>query len=564
MQILGTIEYVFAIVTLLGGVIAVHEFGHFIMAKWCGTRVDIFSIGFGPRLFTKKWGETEYCLSLIPLGGYVKIHGQDIEEFEKEERKEPDRALFNKKLHERIGVFVGGPFFNYILAILIFAFMAMMGVQKLPPQATRVIAHTPAHEAGLRSGDTIVSIDGVPMKNFEEVFEIIAENPGKNLPFTVTRNGKEHQLSVPIHREEAQSPYGESIVTGLLDGLEPLGREAVIATTTGQTAWGLLHGDRILQVNGEKVSSWEDLERYLEARTSDFPKAMNFVVTRDGKETSVTSPDLSALAKRINKSWDALRVMDESGIRNPELFVARTMPGSPAEKAGLQEKDRIVTINGKRVYSFEHLRSVVQQTGDRLARESKPFDGAIKLEVERNGKMIELTSSVLSNKGKDPVGNVIFTYTIGIQSMGVAKLPSNQVLERTLNPFSALAIGAKETWSATAMTVIGIKKLAFGEVSLKAVSGPIMIGKIAGDTLQSRGWRDFLRIMAIISISLGVFNLLPIPILDGGHVVFALIEAARGKPLSATTMQVSLKVGLSLLLLLMVFAVYNDIMKVLH
>ncbi|NUM88326.1 MAG: site-2 protease family protein, partial [Bdellovibrionales bacterium] len=144
------------------------------------------------------------------------------------------------------------------------------------------------------------------------------------------------------------------------------------------------------------------------------------------------------------------------------------------------------------------------------------------------------------------------------------KMPSNRVLERTLNPFSALAIGVKETWSATAMTVVGIKKLAFGEVSLKAVSGPIMIGKIAGDTLQSRGWRDFLRIMAIISISLGVFNLLPIPILDGGHVVFALIESVRGKPLSPTAMQVSLKVGLSLLLLLMVFAVYNDIMKVLH
>ena len=160
------------------------------------------------------------------------------------------------------------------------------------------------------------------------------------------------------------------------------------------------------------------------------------------------------------------------------------------------------------------------------------------------------------------LGETIVTYTIGIQSAGKMIMPANMILERTLNPFKAIWIGLSETTENTVMTVVGLKKLLFGEVSAKSVGGPIMIGKLAGDTFSSRGWRDFLRIMAIISISLGVFNLIPVPILDGGHIVFAVIESMRGRPLSQRVQQTALKVGLSLILLLMVFALYNDISRV--
>jgi regulator of sigma E protease len=160
------------------------------------------------------------------------------------------------------------------------------------------------------------------------------------------------------------------------------------------------------------------------------------------------------------------------------------------------------------------------------------------------------------------LGETIVAYTIGIKSAGKYQEPTNRILERTLNPFKAFWIGTTETVNHTVMTVVGLKKLAFGEVSAKTVGGPIMIGKLAGDTLISRGWRDFLRIMAIISISLGVFNLIPVPILDGGHIVFAVVESMRGKPLSQGVQQTFLKVGLSLILVLMVFALYNDISRV--
>src|ERR1700733_12385507 len=128
----STAEYVFAIVTLLGGVIAIHEFGHFIFAKWSKIRVDTFSIGFGPRLFSRKWGETEYCLSAVPLGGFVKIYGQDPEEVTNDPEPKPDRAFSHKPLWRKISVLFGGPLFNYFLAVALFAFLAIVGLQKIP------------------------------------------------------------------------------------------------------------------------------------------------------------------------------------------------------------------------------------------------------------------------------------------------------------------------------------------------------------------------------------------------------------------------------------------------
>jgi regulator of sigma E protease len=248
--------------------------------------------------------------------------------------------------------------------------------------------------------------------------------------------------------------------------------------------------------------------------------------------------------------------------------IQNVVGGAPAALAGVKTGDRIVTAGGVKVNSFDHLRSVIQDRGEQTAKAAteKSADGiyanALKLQIQRDGKMQELTSAIRATEGRDPLGDKIVTYTIGIESAGKPKMPANLITERTYNPFKALWIGSVETVNHTVMTVVGLKKLAFGEVSAKTVGGPIMIGKLAGDTFSSRGWRDFLRIMAIISISLGVFNLIPIPILDGGHIVFAVIESLRGRPLSQQVQQAALKVGLSLILVLMVFALYNDITRV--
>ncbi|MGE3260827.1 MAG: RIP metalloprotease RseP [Bacteriovoracia bacterium] len=568
-HLLGTLEYVFAIVTLLGGVIAVHEFGHFIFAKWAGIRVDTFSIGFGPKLFSKKWHETEYCLSLVPLGGFVKIYGQDPEELVNDPTPTPDRAFVKKSLPRKLSVLFGGPLFNYFLAILIFAFLAVVGVQKLPSIATRVIAETPAYQAGLRSGDLILSIDNQSTRTFDDVLDVIAKNPEKTLRFSILREGVPAELNIKVQKEHALTPYGEESIAGNLEGLDPLAREPVVAVSAPQHPWGFKSGDRMLEVEGVPVKSWEEFEKNIVRLLAAPPEKMHFKVQRGTETLALESSSLRPILQKLTRKQDANDFLDAAGLFSPELFIQEVVRDAPAYDAGIKEGDRLVSVNGHRVYSFEHLRNLIQNTGEEVAKAAKDagkepvFSQAVRIAVDRGGKQQELISSIRSTKGKDPLGQTIVTYTIGILSAGKPMMPPNLLIERTLNPVKALWIGVSETTENTVMTVVGLKKLLTGEVSAKTMGGPIAIGKIAGDTFSTRGWRDFLRVMAIISISLGVFNLIPVPILDGGHIVFAIMESIRGRPLSNGVQQAFLKVGLSLILLLMVFALYNDLSRVL-
>ena len=563
-NLLGTLEYAFAIITLLGGVIAVHELGHFLFAKWAGIRVDTFSIGFGPRLFAKKWGETEYCLSLIPLGGFVKIYGQDPDELASDPTPAPDRAFSQKSLGRKISVLFGGPLFNYLLAILIFAFLAVIGMQKLPAVATRVVPETPAFRAGLRTGDVIQAIQGHPTRTYDDVMEIISRHPEETLKFSLLREGRALDLDVKVQKEQSLTPYGEPSVAGSLDGIDPAARAPIVATTLKPHPWGLQKDDRITEVEGMPVKTWENFEKAVEGALEKSAPSIKLKVLRGKDTVDITSPALAKAGPRR----DVHEFLDAAGIHNPELFVREVVKDHPAAVAGVAVGDRLISVNGQKVYSFEHLRGIIKGVGETLAKSAKvtgkepALESALKLEIEREGKRQTLTTSIRATKGKDPLGETIVTYTIGIISASEQMYPEGMIVDRTLNPIKALWIGTVETTSHTVMTVVGLKKLLFGEVSAKSVGGPIMIGKIAGDTFSKSGWRDFLRIMAIISISLGVFNLIPVPILDGGHIVFAVVESMRGRPLSHKVQQTALKVGLSLILLLMVFALYNDISRV--
>lgn len=568
-HLFGTLEYIFAIVTLLGGVIAIHELGHFLFAKWSGIRVDTFSIGFGPKLMAKKWGETEYVLSLIPLGGFVKIYGQDPEELKTDPNPTPERAFVKKSLWRKISVLFGGPLFNYLLAILIFSLLAMVGVQKLPAIATRVIAETPAYLAGLRSGDIILAVDGQPTRTFDDVADIVAKNPEKILGFSILREGVPSTLDVKVQKEHALTPYGEESIAGTLEGLDPFAREPIVAVAVPQHPWGFKMSDRVTEVEGLPVSSWEEMEKNIVKVLQSPPAKLHFKVLRGGQSVALESVELKPFLQKLKHKSDANEFLETAGIYNPELFIQEVVRDAPAQAAGVKVGDRMVSVNGHKVFSFDHLRTLIQNAGEETAKAAKTagkepdFSRSAQLEIEREGQRQTLVSSIRATKGKDPLGETIITYTIGILSAGRPMMPSNFLIERTLNPFKALYIGAGETLTNTVVTVVGLKKLAFGEVSAKTMGGPIMIGKLAGDTLSTRGWRDFLRIMAIISISLGVFNLIPLPILDGGHIVFAVLESIRGKPLSTGIQQAFIKVGLSLILLLMVFALYNDISRVL-
>jgi regulator of sigma E protease len=550
---------------LLLVVVGIHEFGHFITAKYIGARVDVFSIGFGKAIWNKTFGETNYRICWIPLGGYVKIYGQDPEEVAQDSTPNPERSLSNKSLAGRILVFSGGPLFNFILAVFIFTFLAFVGMHVLPATATRIVPNSAAWNSGLRSGDKIISIDDKPVTKFDEVAEIISQNPGRDLPIKISRRENQLNLTIPVNKTESYTPHGEPVTAGTLDGLEAYGRSAIVATTTEVNPWGLKSGDIIQKINDSQIHSWEDVEYFFETHLRNLPAKIDLEILRGKEVVNVSTPDLSWAKKRISPEWDSHRLMETVGLYSSELFVKTTMSGSPAEVAGVIPGDRLVSVNGQKVFSFESLRTLIQRAGEARASSQQKgqapnYENAVQLLIERQGKNLRVESSVVATKAKDPLGKTIVTYTIGIQSQAVMVEPNDRILERTLNPFAAFASGIKETAYQTSMTVIGIKKLILGEVSSKAIGGPIMIFKAAGDSF-SYGWRLFLKLMAIISIALGVFNLLPIPVLDGGHIVFALVEAVRGKPVSPEAVQRVMKVGISLLLLLMIFATYNDIIK---
>lgn len=556
-------------ILLLTIVVAVHEFGHFICAKYVGARVDIFSIGFGKALLKKTWRETEYRIAWIPLGGFVKIYGHDSEELKEDKNPDPDKALCNKSLPARILVFSGGPLFNLILAALVFAFLNGVGNLQLPSQAMHVVENSPAWKENLRSGDKVLEVDGVEIKTFVDLTKSLSKKYGKKVDLKLQRTGKVFNSNVMVQEERVVDVdgYGQWIPAGILEGFLPIGRVAIVGVSTKKNVWGLESGDTIKKINEVNIYSWEDVEKYFQINIKNLPKKINFTVLRGKWEIKLES-DTTWINSLSNLNTNGIHtIMQALELHNGELFVAQVLEGSPAQRAGFQKGDRLISINGKLLYGFENLQDIVKSTGDMLEktkpREDLLYKNAIQATIDRKGEIQHLTLGLQGQTKKDHFGEKYIQHSIGIASSGRKIWPPEEklILERNLNPFSALWTGIVETADYSAKTFIGIKKLIFGEMSSKAIGGPIMILSVAGKSF-SQSWRSFVKLIGLISIALGVFNLLPVPALDGGHIAFALVEGIRGKPIQPETTEKIVKIGFSLLLLLVIFATYNDILRI--
>jgi regulator of sigma E protease len=342
-------------IILLGIIIFVHELGHFLFAKLMGVRVLKFSLGFGPKLIGKKYGDTAYLISEIPLGGYVKMLG----ETEEDELKEEERpfAYNHQPVWKRFFIVFSGPLFNILFAIVIFFFSFVYGLPVLVPEIGDIMPDTPAAKAGLMKQDRITEINGVHIDQWDEMTEIIHQNPGTLLQLTLQRDGQTIRLSITPERKKVQDIFGEGKEVGLI-GIKPSG------------------------------------------------------------DTFVMQKDV----------------------------------------------------------------------------------------------------------------------------------------------FSALTDSIARTWDISVLTIVSLVKLAQRVIPIDTMGGPILIVQMAGEQ-ASKGFMNFFIFMALININLGVLNLLPIPVLDGGHIVFLTIEAIRRKPLSEKVISVSQKIGLAFLLTLMVFVMYNDVLR---
>ena len=529
---------------ILGPLVIVHEFGHYSFARLFGVKAEIFSIGFGPRLWKRQLGETELRVSAIPLGGYVKLLGEDREaELSPEEQK---RALHRQAPWKRFFIFAGGPLFNFLMAILVFMAIMVIGEPKVSSVIGRVVRGSVAEKAGFQSGDRVVSIQGKPVKGYEDILAAISENPGKPLKFEVVHKTSATPVEVTAtpQAESGFSVYGESTHVGDIDGMTMMARSTVTGVSNPASPAaqaGIRTGDQITKINDVPVSSWEDLEQFYSSTDPKLPIRLEVKKAKDGavKTFSFTKPNPSI---DMGRDW---------GLHSSELFIEKAIPSSPAEKAGVQKGDRLIGVGGLEVQSFYELREAIQKAGEK--------DGKVFLRWERDGKPMSSMITPTATSGRDPALKKTVQYTVGVAPMLVPAEPVTYI-ERIWNPFVLAYQATERVISFTWRNFVAIRKMITGDVSVGTLGGPIMIGKIAGESL-THGLTAFLATMAVLSIGLGVLNILPVPVLDGGHLLLLAIEIVRGKPLTIRTMEIIQLVGLSLILLLMAVVIRNDLTR---
>ena len=431
-----------AVTVVLGIMILAHEWGHFIAAKLFGVRVNVFSIGFGPRLFGWRRGDTDYRLSLLPFGGYVKMAGDNPVE----ERSGAPYEFLSKPRWQRVLIAVAGPTMNVLLAIVLMAALFMIGAPEpafvnQPVQVAGVLPDSPAGEAGLRAGDVITEINGVKNPKWDDaLFELAVSPPGGKINLVLNRGGQSLRVAVPN---------------------------------------GLAHGGR----------------------------------------------DEFALL----------------GYPQQPVLIGVVSSGGPADKGGLKPDDQIVSANGQLLLSPVQFAGMIRESG------GKP----VTMAVRRGGA--ESTITITPAFG-DP-GDGVKRWHIGI-SFGQAN-----VYEAHSLPDSA----RRAVWFNVRLThqifqILG--GLFEGKVSLKQLEGPVGIARESGQAAR-RGPMDFVNLMAVISLNLGILNLLPIPILDGGHVLMLAIEAVLRRDLSVAVKERFVQVGLVFLLGVFAFVMYYDVLKLL-
>ncbi len=419
---------------VLGVLIFVHELGHFLAARRLGVRVLTFSLGFGPKIFSVKRGDTEYCISIIPLGGYVKMAGENIED---PRAGQPDEFLSRTKW-ERFQVLIAGPLMNILLAFVVTAVVLLQGTEvpafeEEAPVLGGVMADSPAAKAGLQRGDRILTVAGDAVPTWNALNMAVGIRPGKNVTLTLERAGAPMTVSLET-RSETKFQIGS---IGVLPDIHPI--------------------------------------------------------------------------------------------------IRSVLPGDPADKAGLKPGDEVVAVDGERVIL----------SSDLVKATSKNAGRTITVTITRNGQeqQLSLTPVLRDNRGM-----------IGITT-------SEPTRSFQPGPLEAISMSAKRTVEGSGLIFKTMGQLLSGQASPKQLMGPVAIAQLSGESAQL-GWVALLSLMSMISLNLGVLNLMPIPVLDGGHILILLLEGVARRDFSAQVKERMLMVGFALLMVLMVTVIYNDLTRI--
>jgi len=536
---------------LIGVLIFVHELGHFMWAKILGVKVLTFSLGFPPKLLSRTVGETEYVISAIPLGGYVKMLGEDAgEEVPESEMK---RAFHNQPVWKRFVIVVAGPLMNLVFPILIyFIVLSVLAGEIEPATVGTLVPGDPADLAGLEPGDLIVQIDDTDIHGFEDLRDAVGAAAGRTVKIAYMRDGKRFESTIVPRRatETVVAVLGLTKEVGRI-GVYPIFPRPVIQITdpdgTAARA-GLRSHDLIMSVDRQPIGKWIELEKMLEA---DGPARLEVTFLRPVEVDSPVGTVNTYEAGTATLSFPAGSGtrLDRLGAASSESYASEVRPGTPAYRAGIRAGDRIVSINGTEVRIWDQLTNTLRTYPDDLHR----------ITFERPGGVI-VTSSFRQHKETivDEFGQEHSRYTFGASNFNLYKTDDRIPNPRRLA--TALEGAFEGTWYYIKITGLLFARLFQGKVSLKTIGGPILIFDIAGKSAKA-GWETYLDTMALISINLGIINLLPIPILDGGVILLMLIEAVRRRRLSDRFRVIYQYVGMGIVGLLVVLVFYNDISR---
>jgi regulator of sigma E protease len=533
-------------VILLGLLIFVHELGHFLVAKFFKVRVEVFSLGFGKKIIQFVRGHTTYCISLIPLGGYVKMYGDDPTAEIPEENV--DEAFNKKPVGQRIGIVLAGPLMNFFFAIVLFTFVALVGEKAVAPFVGDIKPGSFAAQAGFQSGDQVLKINGMAVETWSQVDGFVEDNINRPLSFEVSRGGQTEQLTVTPKEVHNKDPLKWANFVGEIEGLSPLSVSSFIGVDTSSANPALEAGlqplDRVTAINGEEIKLWRELKEKI---TGSLGQTVQLEVER-----FTGNPEASNITDKITLDLSAVGSFEQTGIESSELFLSHISPDMPAERSGLLVKDKLLAIDGKKLENWQQVIEIVNGY--------KPGAEPFQVSVLRNGETKAFTLAPKINTFMNEHGQEENRYQIGI-GQGVY----HTIDEFTIQKADGLLVASTRGWQQTIEWTVSISvsfvKMLQAEVSPKNIGGIVTIGQVASETFKA-GLSPYLKIMAIISINLFILNLLPIPILDGGHLVFYSIEALRGAPLSMKKLEIAQQIGLIILMSLMAFALFNDISRI--
>jgi regulator of sigma E protease len=547
-------------VLLVSSLIFIHESGHFAFAKIFGVKVLTFSIGFGPRVVRIRGKETEYCVGLLPFGGFVKM----LEESKRSEPilpEERDRTFEAQALWKRVVIVLAGPAMNVLFPIALYTSVFLEQTEFLPPTVGVVEPGKPA-DGKLEPGDRIAYIEGEPVSSFPEVQHLIGARSGKMTTLGVERDGKRLDVSMQVTDETAVRDLDIVEHTGRV-GIDPHFPAAVIgiARHDAPAAAGLRTFDLVTAVNGRRIERFVDLVDALAEnrgdqvvisyrRPIDFSRALGglceLAVLEPGAATLTPLPRAPGSSPPADAAARAADVFERTGIESADMYVAFVPEASSERRAGLQPGDRITTLDG----APQRLWRTME--GGLIAG----ADNEHTLQWTRDGVPMGGTFHLRTEEWDDEFDQHHKRYVFRTDHW---LPPAPDRLVPNPHPLTyALRRAVAQTGSVIKFISVWLLRLVQGRVPLSSVSGPITMYDIAGQA-AAQGTTNFVWAMAVISVNVGLINLLPIPVLDGGHLLFFLFEAARRRPLPLRIREVASIAGVVMLVLLMLVAFKNDV-----